>query len=46
MRESADRAGRAHFWADLNYVVSPGREITQNEIAELQAFRRELEQTR
>ncbi len=46
MRESADRAGRAHFWADLNYVVSPGREITPNEIAELQAFRRELEQTR
>lgn len=43
MRESAERAGRAHFWANLNYVVSPGREITPNEIAELQAFRRELE---
>jgi hypothetical protein len=34
LRETAERSGRESLWADAYYVVTPGRAVTQQEIAQ------------
>jgi hypothetical protein len=41
MRETAVHAGDAGLWADASYIVTPARDISDQEIAGLIEFRRE-----
>src|SRR5258707_7740196 len=34
LRETSERAGREALWADAYYIVTPGRAVTQQEIAQ------------
>ncbi|MCC7447552.1 MAG: response regulator [Anaerolineae bacterium] len=43
MRETASRASDPDLWADAYYIVSPGRAVTQQEIANFMEYRREAQ---
>jgi len=43
MRETAARASDPDLWADAYYIVSPGRAVTQQEIANFMEYRREAQ---
>jgi hypothetical protein len=43
MRETAARASDSDLWADAYYIVSPGRAVTQQEIANFMEYRREAQ---
>ncbi len=43
MSATAARAGDPELWADAYYIVSPGRAVTQQEIANFMGYRREFE---
>jgi hypothetical protein len=43
MRETAARANDPALWADAYYIVSPGRAVTQQEIANFMEYRRDAQ---
>ncbi len=43
MRETAVRANDPALWADAYYIVSPGRAVTQQEIANFMEYRRDAQ---
>src|SRR5262249_40444539 len=40
MQETANRAEDSALWADAYYIVTPGRAVTQQEIANFMDYRR------